>query len=175
MANQILGAGVVGIRQPEPPEGRKAFPLQPNLNFAADTDTFSWSSQSLGNAQPTGIQSIWVDATELVPTTGNLIINVNGTQKIVVQAGTQGYVIITSQMPLTLNFSVSTGVTGNVQIILYNYNALFTGGTTQSGSSGGAPVASGSGGGTGGVSGGSGGSSPSSGGRPFGPGRPVGA
>jgi hypothetical protein len=162
---QVLTAAQVGIRQPEPPEGRKMYPLNPPLDFVTGNETFQWKTLSLGNQPCSGIMSAWVDASAL-PTTNNLIISVNnGTQKFFVQGGTQGYIVITAQMPVTFDISVDGG-TGLCQFIPYNYNALFTGGTTQAQP---APVASGSGGGAG-----SGASGGGAGGVHSGPGsRPV--
>jgi hypothetical protein len=143
-----LQAGVIGIRQPEPPEGRKAFPLSP-LVFVTGAEQFQINTLALGNAKPSGIQSAWVDAQNL-PTTDFLFININnGAQIFKIQGGTQGYIVITAQMPMTLVFSVSGGA-ATITVIIYNYNALFTGGTTQ------APIASGSGGGSGGTGSGTG-------------------
>ncbi len=162
---QVLTAAQVGIRQPEPPEGRKMYPLNPPLDFVTGNETFVWKTLSLGNAPCSGIMSAWVDASAL-PTTNNLIISVNnGTQKFFVQGGTQGYIVITAQMPVQFDISVDGG-TGLCTLIPYNYNALFTGGTTQQ-----APVASSSGGGAssggGGAAGGGGaGGIRSGGGRP---------
>jgi hypothetical protein len=114
------------------------------------------------------MQSAWVDAQNL-PSTNFLFVNVNNGQQIFkVQGGTQGYLVIVGQWPITLLFTIDGGNPVTITITLYNYNALFTGGTTQ------APVASGSGGGSGGVGSASSPASGNSGGARTGPGnRPV--
>jgi hypothetical protein len=141
----ILRAQAVAVRQPEPPEGRKSFQFPP-LVFNTNADQFQFNAQSLGNIPCSGMQSAWIDAQNL-PTTNFLFIDVNNGQQIFkVQGGTQGYLVIVGQWPLNILFSIDGGSPVTITAILYNYNALFTGGTTQT-----APVASGSGGGSGGT------------------------
>jgi hypothetical protein len=162
---KIVTAGNIGLRQPEPPEGRKGFQIEPMV-FASAADQFQFSTLSLGNIPCSGIQSAWIDAQNL-PTTNFLFVNINnGAQIFKIQGGTQGYIVITGQMPMSLLFTVDGGA-ATITVIIYNYNALFTGGTTQA-----PPVASGSGGGSGGV-GSSGGGGGGAGGVRTGGGRPV--
>lgn len=160
-----LFASFFALRQPEPPEGRAAFVLGQSsgggdgLNFAVGTEVFQFSTNQIRSPQrPSGILGMWVDATNL--TTGkNLIIQV-GAQTFIFAGGggttpSQGYVPITTAMPATFKIT-SGGGTGQITLILYNYNPLFTGSvaTASQSSVGGGGGASGSGGG-GGVSGGS--------------------
>jgi uncharacterized membrane protein YgcG len=152
----VLTAGVVAIRQGEPPEGRKAFPIS-GINFFTGNEVFTWSSRSLGAGEPSHIISAFVDASAL--TAGKtLTININNGQQILVIAGptaaglpSQGYVIITAQMPFSMSITTNNGAAAAIIMTLYNYNALFTGASQQT-----APVgAAGGSGGTGGSGGGS--------------------
>jgi hypothetical protein len=150
-----LFATLVGLRQPEPPEGRKMLVLGTGpgggdgLNFAVGTEVFQFNSnQSPGAQKLSGILGAWVDASNL--TAGKNLVLQTATQKFVIAGGSQAYVVFTSTMPFSLSIS-SGGGTGTVTVILYNYNPLFTGTVA------GAPVgASGTGGSSGGGSGGTG-------------------
>lgn len=165
MPNTILTANAVGIRQPEPPEGRKLLNLNPPIVFTTGAEVYQFNSLALGNSPFSGILSAWVDASNFADTLFLIFTINNGAQVIKVQGGTQGYVIITAQMPMTITITISAAPAAAtaLQVILYNYNALFTGSVAT------APaIASGSGGGissggSGGSGGGSGGLSPSGG------------
>jgi hypothetical protein len=134
-----------GIRQPEPKEGRKAFPFNTPIDFATGNEVFEWKSNALGNAEPSAIMGAWVDATALTSSQTLTIKINNGLQTFQVQGGTQGYIIITAPNPFSVEIS-SGGATGLVTIVFYNYNPLFTGSVATSG--GNSPAqASGSGGG----------------------------
>ncbi len=165
-----LFASYFRIRQPEPPEGRSAFPLSTAGNqaitFVTGDEVFSFSSLNL-QPHPSGILSAWIDASKL--TVGkNLYIN-TGLQTFTVAGGDAGgYVIITAQMPLAITVTADAGTAGAVGLILYNYNVFNTGTTVtalaSSGTPGGTPGGA-SGGTSGGTSGytGSGSSKPSGG------------
>lgn len=152
------------MRQPEPPEGRAAFPLGSGngggdgLDFAVGTEVFQFNTNQIpGPQRPSGIQGMWVDASSL--TVGKNLTITTPTQTFVFAGGNQGYIPITVGVPLTLKIT-SNGGTGTVFIILYNYNPLFTGSVstapvTPAGGGTGGSGTSGSGGGSGDYSGGS--------------------
>lgn len=119
-----LSAQMVGLTQAEPTEGRKAIPLTA-VTFVTGAELFGFNSGNLAPAPPTSIVSMWVDATLIAPAV-SVIIN-TGLQNIVVQGGTQKYIILTCQNPLAATISLSGVGAGNVPIILYNYNVEFTG------------------------------------------------
>lgn len=119
-----LSAQMVGLTQAEPAEGRKAIPIN-GATFVSGVEVFGFNSSNLAPAPPTSIVSMWVDATLIAPAV-SVIIN-TGLQNIVVQGGTQKYIILTCQNPLQLTISLSGVGAGNVPIILYNYNVEFTG------------------------------------------------
>ncbi len=147
----ILTSAAIAIPHKEPPEGRKAFPLQ-GLVFVSGAEVFTWSSSSLGAGAPSHIVSMWVDTTGLAAgKTLTLNIN-NGQQIVVVQTGQQGYVVVTVQMPFSVLISTNNGAAVTPIVILYNYNALYTGMSGAGGGAGstGSGGAGGGGGGTGG-------------------------
>lgn len=119
-----LTAQMLGLTQAEPAEGRKAIPIN-GATFVTGAEVFGVNSSNLAPAPPTSIVSMWVDATLIAPAV-SVIIN-TGLQNIVVQGGTQKYIIITCQNPINLTISLSGVGAGNVPIILYNYNVEFTG------------------------------------------------
>lgn len=136
----ILTSAAVAIPHKEPPEGRKAFPLT-GINFVTGAEVFTWSSASLGAGQPSYIISAWVDATNIVA--GKfLTLTFNPTGQVFqIAGGSQGYIVITVQSPVNLVITTNNGAAAACIVILYNYNALFTGAPA------GAPIGSGSGGG----------------------------
>lgn len=150
MAPTPLQVTMLGLVQDEPPEGRKAIPVN-GIIFATGAEQFSINTQSIAPAPPKSIMSLWVDATNIAP---GLSVNINtGLQNIVVQGGTQKYLTITCQTPTVFVVSLTGGAgAGNVGLILYNYNVEFTGmfsrpkanatsaASTGSGFSGGVPV-----------------------------------
>lgn len=161
-----LNAGRIGLRQAEPPEGRDGFVLGPafgggdGLNFATGAEVFSFNSSSIqGPIKPSAIMSMWIDASALGTATPNTAVLkiVTPTQTFIVQGGTQGYLICTSQVPFTLQISCSGAAnTGTVKMILYNYNALNTGNFATGagvGAGGTSSPSNPSGGGGGGISG----------------------
>src|SRR6266567_4566601 len=122
----ILTSAAIAIPHKEPPEGRKAFPLQ-GLVFATGAEIFTWSSASMGAGQASHIISMWVDTTSLAAgKTLTLNIN-NGQQIIVVPTATQGYVVVTIQMPFNVVITTNNAAACTPIVILYNYNALYTG------------------------------------------------
>lgn len=154
----ILKSGKIVLRQPEPPEGRWAIPLtSPPIDFVTGAEIFQFDTAAMGPVQPSGILSMWVDATGLA--SGKTLTITMPHQTLQIPGGTQGYIIITSQMPFTM--AITASGTGIVYIVLYNYNVYNTGtavtvnaqGSGQSGSQPGG----GSGSGSGGYSGGKGG------------------
>ncbi len=152
MPPTILGVvkNGLGLRQPEPPEGRKAFPLDV-VDFTADGQEFDFNSTAkMGPTQPSGILSMWVDASAL--TAAKNVYLQTSLQTFTIAGGTQGYIILTSQMPFNLKITADAGLRGNLNIILYNYNVFNTGTTVTapvqvpgggSGNSGGGTGASG--------------------------------
>jgi hypothetical protein len=159
-----LNSTTVKLRQPEPPEGRRMYPMGTGpgggdgMNFATGSETFSWSSQNVQDqVKPSAILGLWVDARNL--TSGKNLIITTPFQTVIIAGGSQGYVILTAQAPVTVTFTTNGG-TGIVFAIAYNYNPLFTGQIS------GAPVAGTPGGGGGGGSqGGGSGFSQSGGGK----------
>lgn len=152
----------IAIRQPEPKEGRKAFPISGSggyvgtnpgqlIAFLTGGESFQWNTQALGQGAPSGIMSLWVDASN-VASGKFLYLNINnGLQWIAVAGGTQGYFVITAQMPFNMVVTTNNGAAVQVGIIAYNYNVLFTGSVAT------APISgSGGGSGSGGASGGGG-------------------
>jgi uncharacterized membrane protein YgcG len=133
-----------GIRQPEPPEGRKAIPFNTPIDFSTGNEVFEWKSNALGGAKPSAIMGAWVDATAFTSSQTLTIKVNNGLQTFQIQGGTQGYIIITAPEPFQAEIS-SGGATGLVTVVFYNYNPLFTGSVATSSSS--PSQASGSGGG----------------------------
>jgi hypothetical protein len=156
----LLAPNKIGLRQPFPPDGFNAYPINaPNSNnipFVTGNEQYQFNSFGRYNP-PSAILSMWVDASQLVVSgAGKNAYIVTPLQRIVVPANSQGYIILTSQMPFNILISVDAGlVTGPLALILYNYNVFFTGQNGSAGNSGG--------GGTGG-SGGSGGSGGGAGG-----------
>ncbi len=146
----------LGIRQPEPPEGRKAFPLDA-ANFTADGQEFDFSSTAkMGPTQPSGILSMWIDAAAL--TAAKNVYIQTPLQTFTIAGGTQGYIIVTSQMPFSLAITADAGLRGSLNIVLYNYNVYNTGTTVTAPA---AAVGGGSSGGSGtGGTGGTGGGAP---------------
>jgi len=140
MSTQLYSSRI-GLRQPEPPEGRFAFPLGSQAGGgggftfgAAGTDVFTFTSLSIGGQlKPSGILSMWIDATQISAGTGtakNLKIQLQN-QLIVVPLGSQGYIIVTSEMPFTLTATIDGTLQnpGTANVILYNYNVFYTGST----------------------------------------------
>lgn len=120
------------------------------LDFVAGTEIFQFNSNQIQSVKkPSGIYGAWIDATAL--TSGKNLILKTPYQTVVVAGGSQQYVIFTSPMPFQLTVTTNGG-TGVVNIVLYNFNPLFT-----AAGGAGAPIGgSGSGGGSYGGGGGSG-------------------
>lgn len=130
-AVQCKVSAAIGMRQPEPPEGRKMFPVVPNntagvMNFDSDTE-YDFSTANMGFKEPSAILSMWVDASGFA-SADNVIITMPQ-QTLVIAGGTQGYYIVTSQNPFTMKVTASANPVspGIVNIVLYNYNVLATG------------------------------------------------
>jgi hypothetical protein len=137
----ILQSAVVGVRQPNPPEGRKALPLNQQggggITFATGAEVFSFDTKSLGNAEVSGIYGAWVDASQLTlgtsPNINYLKIVVSSSsgisQTFLTPTGSQGYIVIIAQKHVSVLITTQNvgGVAGSCQVILYNYNPLFTG------------------------------------------------
>lgn len=126
------------------------------MTFATGNEIFQWNSESIPYGfRPRQIISLWVDATGL--TTGKNLILKTPTQQFVFAGGTQGYAIATLNAPFTMTITTNGG-TGTVNVTAYDYNTLYTGLNTGTGtSSGTTQTTGGSSGGGGGYQGGGGG------------------
>ena len=141
-----LLSAVIGVRQPNPPEGRKGLPLnQPNGNgitFVTGNEVFEFDSKSLGNAEVSGVYGAWVDASQLLPLnavaqqSNNLKIVISSasglSQTFIVPFGTQGYIVVIAPKHVSITISAfSTNAEGPLNgqafVILYNFNPLFSG------------------------------------------------
>lgn len=142
MAPVGLQSAVIGVRQPNPPEGRKGLPLNQvngnGITFATGGEVFQFDTKSLGNAEVSGIYGAWVDASQLTinaaPPAVNylkiIVSSANGlSQTFLVPTGSQGYLVIIAPKHVTVTITTQNigGVAGQAQVILYNFNPLFSG------------------------------------------------
>lgn len=125
----------IGVRQPDPPEGRKAYPLtNPALTFITGNEIFEWDSASLGQQEPSAIMGAWIDTSASNPAAiPNLFLfvdvnpNSSNWQRIAIPMGTQGYIILIQQKPVKVLISQNAGIAFTARVILFNYNPLYTG------------------------------------------------
>lgn len=157
MASQIINllAGLNSIDDDEPKEGRKVIKFTPNMNFTG-TQIYGWNSKSLGNQPLTSIQSMWVDASNVVST-------VAGAQRVLISLGEtldqtannipgpgrqlvieipgnatspipnigpsprQGFHLVPASLPFIIQISASLNASGPIDVQLYNFNVFALG------------------------------------------------
>lgn len=83
-------ASLIGLNQPEPPEGRKMIQFSP-FYFTTGGEVYYWDTSQLGNQKISSICAAWIDVSNLLLCTGSpisnqLIVNV-GAQKTIVVPG----------------------------------------------------------------------------------------
>jgi hypothetical protein len=169
MSNLLNVVGsLIGLNQPEPPEGRKQITFPP-FYFTLGTEVYYWDTTQLGNQKVSSIVAAWIDVSNLNLCTGagianqlvvaigapknnvrpasnsvaypNMVIRANnplnaaGANGYPTDKTPQGFYIIPSQAPFSMQVSFSGSGTitpqpppGNyAAIILYNYNPILTG------------------------------------------------
>lgn len=129
---QVTGT-MIPVRQPEPPEGRAAIPVVKSdgspLKFTTGAEIFSFSSDSIrgGGVRPSGILSVWIDATGLAGANAFLLVD-NGLQVVQVPVGDQGFTLFTCPMPVNVKiYGVNITAGGVAVVVLYNYNIYASG------------------------------------------------
>ena len=152
-----LLAGLSAIDDDEPKEGRKVISFNPAMNFVTGLEVFQWDSKRLGNQPLTSIQSLWFDATNAHSTAGGdrIVIDINSPltnppseapaptfRQIVIElpgvavasvspnigpSPRQGFVLIPSSLPFTLQAYCTLTCVGPLQINLYNFNVFALG------------------------------------------------
>lgn len=83
-------ASLIGLNQPEPPEGRKMIQFSP-FYFTLGTEVYYWDTTQLGNQKVSSICAAWIDVCNLNLCTGagisnQLVVNI-GAQKTIVVPG----------------------------------------------------------------------------------------
>lgn len=151
-----LTAGLTSIADDEPKEGRKVIKFRPNMNFVTGLEIYGWSSQSLGNQPLTSIQSIWIDASNVISTVaGGQRVLINLGQTLDSTAGNvsgpgrlltfeipgnatnpipnigpsprQGFFLVPSSMPFLIQISCTLNAQGPIDVQLYNFNVFALG------------------------------------------------
>ena len=151
-----LTAGLTSIADDEPKEGRKVIKFRPNMNFVTGLEVYHWSSQSLGNQPITSIQSMWVDASNVIagaaaaqrvlialgetiadtanniPGPGRLLtieIPGNATNPIpnIGASPRQGFFLVPSPMPFVIEIGCTLNALGPLDVQLYNFNVFALG------------------------------------------------
>lgn len=106
-----------------------AIPMS-TIDFATGTEVFVWSSESMNTPRrPSGILSVWLDASGIVETvsgTQAIVVCDTGIQQVKIANAEQQYVILACPMPANLQFTVQGG-TGLLRAIAFNYNVFSTG------------------------------------------------
>jgi hypothetical protein len=158
MASQIINltAGLNSIADDEPKEGRKVIKFQPNMGFVTGLEIFNWNSKALGNQPLTSIQSMWVDAS-------NVISTVAGAQRVLITLGEtfgdiannkagpgrvlaleipgnatnqipnigasprQGFFLVPSSLPFEIQIGCTLNAQGPIDVQLYNFNVFALG------------------------------------------------
>lgn len=127
------------------------------MNFVTGVEIYSWSSQSLGNQPLTSIQSMWVDASNVI--TGavggqRVLINLGqtldqagsgqagGGRQVVIEipgssqpntnpnigpSPRQGFFLVPASMPFIIQISCTLNATGPIDVQLYNFNVFALG------------------------------------------------
>lgn len=126
------------------------------MNFVTGLEIYGWSSLSLGNQPLTSIQSIWVDAS-------NVISTVAGGQRVLIALGEtidqtannipgpgrlltieipgnaatpnpnigpsprQGFFLVPSSMPFVIQIGCTLNAVGPIDVQLYNFNVFALG------------------------------------------------
>lgn len=158
MASQIINltAGLNAIDDNEPKEGRKVIKFTPNMNFQTGLEIYGWNSKALGNQPLTSIQSMWVDASNVVSTaaggqrvlitlgetidqTANnkpgpgrqLVIEIpgNATNPIpnIGPSPRQGFFLVPSALPFVIQIACTLNAQGPIDVQLYNFNVFALG------------------------------------------------
>lgn len=158
MASQIINllAGLRSVDDDEPKEGRKVIKFTPNMNFQTGVEIYNWNSKSLGNQPLTSIQSMWVDASNVIstavgaqrvlialgetidetannrPGAGRLLtieIPGNATNAIpnIGASPRQGFFLVPSSMPFVIQIACTLNAQGPIDVQLYNFNVFALG------------------------------------------------
>lgn len=152
-----LLAGLNAIDDDEPKEGRKVISFNPAMQFVTGFEVFQWDSKRLGNQPLTSIQALWFDASNVVSHAvggQSVFIQINGpltnppsegpgvnfrTIQIDIPGNAtasipnvgleprQGFILIPSAMPFTLQVFCTLNAVGPFQLNLYNFNVFALG------------------------------------------------
>jgi hypothetical protein len=119
----ILNANVVLMNsQKEPPEGRMGLAVNP-MTFTDGSERFSFTTESLpGHRKPSGILTMWVDATQIEQ--GKNVLIKTDIVTIPVPGGRSGYIPVTSRTPFEMEVYSDDAATGTIVVRLFNFEVV---------------------------------------------------